>query len=307
MKNIISVIICTYNPAFDFLNKCIRSIHQAASSLTDYEILVIDNNSNPSITTFDFKPHLGLINIQIIVESQQGLTPARLRGIKESKGDFLIFVDDDNVLSNDYLICAMNIFTKYPWVGSFSGNVKLEYDNYTPPVWLTKYEGMLVKREVKNNLWGNQYFNDEIMPAGAGLCVRREVALHYLGLHESGKRKIALDRSGGSLLSGGDNDLAMCAIDIGLGIGLFKDLTLIHLIPQSRTTLNYIKNLTYGIYYSANLLRKMRNVEALKFGKLAILSHLYHLIFSKKQDREVLWSMIKAVKDSNKFISSRFE
>jgi hypothetical protein len=47
------------------------------------------------------------------------------------------------------------------------------------------------------------------MPCGAGLCVRRGVAEHYLRLHESGERTFQLDRTGDALLSGGDNDLAL--------------------------------------------------------------------------------------------------
>ena len=36
-----------------------------------------------------------------------GLTPARLRGIRESRGELLVFVDDDNVLERDYLEVAL--------------------------------------------------------------------------------------------------------------------------------------------------------------------------------------------------------
>jgi hypothetical protein len=57
------------------------------------------------------------------------------------------------------------------------------------------------------------------------------VAERYRLLHESGKRTFQLDRNGTSLLSGGDNDLAGCACDLGLGIGLIASLKLAHLIP----------------------------------------------------------------------------
>lgn len=86
--------------------------------------------------------------------------------------------------------------------------------------------GNLVIREFDHNVWSNLPRLPESMPCGAGLCVRRNVALHYLDLHESGKRSFQFDRNGTSLLSGGDNDLAACACDIGLGVGLIASLKL---------------------------------------------------------------------------------
>jgi hypothetical protein len=100
------------------------------------------------------------------------------------------------------------------------------------------------------------------MPCGAELCVRRDVALHYLHLHESGKRSFQLDRVGDSLLSGGDNDLAACACDIGLGVGLFASLKLTHLIPPERLTVDYLARLLEGIHYSSTLLDSERETRA---------------------------------------------
>ena len=38
-----------------------------------------------------------------------GLTPARLRGIRESIGDVVVFVDDDNILAANYLTTVKQI------------------------------------------------------------------------------------------------------------------------------------------------------------------------------------------------------
>ena len=73
-----------------------------------------------------------------------------------------------------------------------------------------------------------------------------------------GHRSFQLDRIGNRLLSGGDNDLAMCACDIGLGMGVFKSLQMEHLLPKARFEYKYIKSLAYNIYYSAEILKGMR-------------------------------------------------
>ena len=99
------------------------------------------------------------------------------------------------------------------------------------------------------------------MPCGAGLCVRRGVAEHYLRLHDSGERTFQLDRTGNALLSGGDNDLAACACDIGLGVGLIASLKLTHLIPPERLTMDYLARLAEGIHYSSILLDAKRGIS----------------------------------------------
>jgi hypothetical protein len=97
------------------------------------------------------------------------------------------------------------------------------------------------------------------MPCGAGLFVRKEVADYYLELNDRGKRNIQMDRSGKSFFSGGDNDLAACACDIGMGVGLFHELTLRHFIKKERMDMEYLLKLAHGISASAVVLRAFRN------------------------------------------------
>jgi len=112
-----------------------------------------------------------------------------------------------------------------------------------------------VIREFDTDVWSNMPRLAETMPCGAGLCVRRVVAQRYLALHENGDRKrFQFDRTGESLVSGGDNDLAACACELGMGVGLISALKLTHLIPPERVTLDYLAKLAEGIYFSAVIL-----------------------------------------------------
>jgi hypothetical protein len=92
------------------------------------------------------------------------------------------------------------------------------------------------------------------MPCGAGLCVRKSVAQHYVSKHEQARRRFQFDRTGDSLISGGDNDLAASACEIGLGAGLISSLRLTHLIPPERLTVEYLSRLAEGIQFSSLLL-----------------------------------------------------
>jgi len=165
----------------------------------------------------------------------------------------LIFVDDDNVLDPDFLEIALHTMEERAFLGSWSGQCRPAFEE-PPPDWTRRYWGNLVIREFDRDIWSNLPRLPDSMPCGAGLCVRREVALHYLDLHRTGKRSFHFDRRGKSLLSGGDNDLAACACDLGLGVGLLASLKLTHLIPPERLTMNYLANLAEGIHYSSTLL-----------------------------------------------------
>jgi hypothetical protein len=251
----LSVIICTHNPRRDYLERCFVGLMAQTLSMDQWEMVVVDNASEPDRAPrpdLSWHPHARLIQ-----ESTLGLTPARLCGIRESTGDVLVFVDDDNVLDADFLETTLRIAGEKPFLGSWSGQCRPGFEE-PPPEWSRRYWGNLVIREFDEDVWSNLPTLPQSMPCGAGLCVRREVAQQYLRLHELGKRSFQFDRTGDSLISGGDNDLAACACDIGLGVGLVASLKLTHLIAPERLTVEYLARLTEGIYVSAVVLAHLR-------------------------------------------------
>lgn len=300
----LSVVVCTYNPNPTNLKRCLEAILIASNSWKPTEIIIVDNNS--------MSPVQNLINewlmhdsFNVFVEPKPGLTNARLAGISQSKGGWILFVDDDNVIASSFFVELEKIIKQFPNIGCLSGQVHLEFE-INPPTKLIPYLGLLVSREIKENSWSNNYFLNDSMPSGAGLAVKRNVGNYYLQLHHTGKRPLTLDRTGDSLLSGGDNDLSLCAIDLGMGIGVFKDLHLQHLIPANRLNLNYLLKLNYWIEASAVILRKYRNLPEESNGLSSKLKTIYHLIFKNYIDRQFHWSTIagnirgkKIVKDFN--------
>lgn len=252
----LSVVLCTHNPRRDFILRCLAALRNQTLPSHRWEMLLIDNRSDELVN--------GRINVswhpqaKIIREERLGLTAARLRGIREAKGDLLVFVDDDNVLDPDFLEVAQHTMDEKPFLGSWSGQCRPEFET-APPEWTRRYWGNLVIREFDRDVWSNLPRLPESMPCGAGLCVRREVALRYFDLHESGKRPFQFDRNGKSLLSGGDNDLAACACDVGLGVGLIASLRLTHLISPDRLTEDYLVRLCEGIFSSAVVLDHLRS------------------------------------------------
>ena len=115
-----SVIICTYNPVPEIFGKCLNAILKASLLKNPDEVIIIDNNSTAPLAD---ESYIGAFikeckTSKVVVEQKQGLTNARLRGIKESSSHLLIFVDDDNIVDvvDDQLclhvqMCAVSIKT----------------------------------------------------------------------------------------------------------------------------------------------------------------------------------------------------
>lgn len=273
----LSVVICTHNPRPGYFAKCLEALRSQTLALSSWELVIVDNRSDtPLADRTDLAWHPGA---RMVREETLGLTPARLRGIRESKGDLLVFVDDDNVLDADFLETARRIMEEKPFLGSWSGQCRPWFEQ-PPPEWTRRYWGNLVIREFDKDVWSNLPRLSASMPCGAGLCVRREVAVRYRDLHESGGRSFQFDRNGKSLLSGGDNDLAACACDIGLGVALIASLNLTHLISPERLTEDYLARLSEGIHFSSTMLDAeygVRAGERTAFGRAADLLRVIRL------------------------------
>lgn len=251
MNPAVCAIICTHNARPDYFARCLTALRAQTLPPDRWDLLIVDNRSEPPVEgAVDLSWHPAA---RVVREDMLGLTPARLRGIRESCADLLVFVDDDNVLDADYLETALRLAEERRFLGAWSGHCRGEFE-YPPPQWARRYFGNLCIRNVNQDIWSNLPRLPETMPYGAGLCVRQSVAAYYVKLHEDGRRRMQMDRTGKSLLSGGDNDLAACACALGLGVGVVAALKLTHLMPRERFTVDYHTRLAYGIAYSSVIL-----------------------------------------------------
>ena len=284
-KTLLSVVICTHNPRPAWIIRVLEALRAQTLPKEHWELIAVDNRSAD--------PLEGRLDVswqpagRVIREETLGLTPARLRGIREARGDLLVFVDDDNLLDRDFLEQALRIAEERPWLGAWSGQCRPEFET-DPPEWTRRYWGSLVIRSLDRDVWSNIPRLADTMPCGAGLCVRRGVAEEYLRLHDEGVRRFQFDRTGDSLVSGGDNDLAGCACEVGLGVGLVADLKLVHLIPASRLTLEYLMRLTEGIHFSSTLLDKVWGLEPARRGAIGKLADKVRIYREKPPHREML-------------------
>lgn len=243
----LTVIVCTHNPRFDYLQRTLEGLKNQSLAQKRWELIVVDNASVPALEgVIDLSWH---VSAKVLVERNLGLTPARLCGIRQARAPLLVFVDDDNVLQPDYLETALRIADEYPFLGAWGGHIALEFET-PPPEWTRSFWPFLAERHVPRALWSNLFGSVETVPWGAGMCVRTNVGRAYVDqLAVDGLRE-RFDRRGQQLTSGGDIDLALTACDLGLGTGVFPELRLSHLIPPARLKEEYLLRLVEGTHYS---------------------------------------------------------
>lgn len=244
-----SVIICTYNPRPDYLRRVLDALNRQTLPKEHWELLVVDNASRERLAdTWDLSWHARARHIR---EDRLGLTTARLRGITEARGQFLIFLDDDNVLAPDYLEQVSALSAQYPYLGAFgSGRLEPEFEIQPPPEIRPRLP-FLALRCVASARWSNNDRDFESIPWGPGLCVSRPVADLYLQFVGSLDITTPLDRKGDALFFGGDDLFSTVAVSVGHGFGIFPQLRVTHLIPACRLNRSYFLRLIQSHAYSS--------------------------------------------------------
>ena len=100
----ISVIIPTYQPQA-YLWECLESLCRQSLSADQYELIVVLNGCDEPYHSdiVDFIAHHPDVNFQFIHTDTAGVSHARNRGMASSRGEYIAFVDDDDLVSDVYL------------------------------------------------------------------------------------------------------------------------------------------------------------------------------------------------------------
>ena len=159
----VSVIIPTYNRATK-VGKTIESV--LAQTVTDLEVIVVDDGSSDGTEkvlaeTFGDR-------IRYFAQANQGVSTARNKGIAEARGDWLAFLDSDDVWEKDKLEWQLKALGRFSKCGACYTDVRLLNHPETRTLFqmaergYLHEEGMGVNPEVLELL---------VRPGGAGMVV----------------------------------------------------------------------------------------------------------------------------------------
>ena len=123
MSRGVSIIICCYNSALR-LPETLK--HLALQQTTaSWEVIVVNNNSTDAtsqVANEEWDKSGVPAIFRIVEEPTPGLAAARNKGIVEAKYDYLIYCDDDNWLSPNYVADVYELFEKDSTIGIIGGN-----------------------------------------------------------------------------------------------------------------------------------------------------------------------------------------
>ena len=120
---ILSIIIVCYNSE-KYIEKCIEAIYKVIR--TKYEVIVVDNNSSDGSVKIlkKFK------NIRLIeLKNNFGFSKANNIALKYSRGEFILFLNDDTILLSD-VENALNLLKRHRRIGIVGAKMLDKNKNY---------------------------------------------------------------------------------------------------------------------------------------------------------------------------------
>jgi len=128
----VSIILINYNTAKYTLN-CLDSLKEHIKTTVSYEIIVVDNNSEPEDYTFLSKGLEKKPSIQLVRNSiNSGFGSGNMLGAKYAKGNYLLFINNDVILKNDVINISYTYMHNNPRVGVCTAQNFDEHNNFIP-------------------------------------------------------------------------------------------------------------------------------------------------------------------------------
>jgi glycosyltransferase involved in cell wall biosynthesis len=280
--NGVSVVVCAHNSAAR-LRPTIEAIARCRSEF-DVEVVLVDNNStdDTALRALEIWKASGNDRFAFCVvrEPLAGLANARRAGVSAARGDIIVFCDDDNWLSEDYLLHAVRIVAD-PSVGAAGGCARPTRPDRLPAWFYTFAWGFAVGVPLEKiaHLPDPPSTECEIDALwGAGLVVRRDALAALYALPHF---PALTGRNGNALLSGEDLEISACLRCAGYNLVFSTSLTFEHDLAPERLELNYAKRLfeNFGAgfaalgYYHKIIEAAERPSKALAIGVARILKH----------------------------------
>ena len=236
----LSVIICTYNRA-KYIGPLLESIVANDLSKNDYEILLVDNNCTDNThdicNTFAYA-HPDVL-FRYLTESEQGLSAARNKGIKEARGEIIVYIDDDALVDPWYLLTIVEYMSSNKNCMACGGPIYPLYETQEPD-WMTRW--------TKELLTAYMYFgNKECVYPGERYPGGGNAAYRALVFKEIGLFNTDLGRKGNNLMGSEEKDIFDKMRSRGWKPIYLPKMILHHIIPQTKLEKDYFDRLTVQI------------------------------------------------------------
>lgn len=230
--NELSVVIPTYKQKY--LRKTLDGLTLQEDK--DFDLIVIENGIKSDETKQLCGHFEDDLRIKYVFFEQPGANNARNIGVKNSNGQFIGLIDDDCIPDEDWSLKIKEKHREYPNAGVIGGKVSLRFLD-KKPLWL---EGIFRNYLAELN-WGLEDTGIENYQylVGANFSFKRQTFEEINGFNE----RVGL--KGDNLLSNDELDFITSARNKGKEIIYSPEISIKHLIPRERTSIDYLLRKSY--------------------------------------------------------------
>ncbi len=231
-----TVALCTHNHA-DRLLRTLSDLPRLKLPKAEWEFLVIDNASSDSTPKLlADNPWPDGWKVRVLREARLGLSHARNRAIAEARGEYIIFLDDDETADPDWL-CAYERLIEVQAPDAFGGRIEVLFEGERP-VWLRDellgFLGQLNRHAAIAQLTGpGESFH------GGNFGFRRELAGQVGGFDA------ALGRKGQDNTGGEEVDFYRRLLNAGYKVWWTPEAVIHHRIQAVKLDRRYFIDLHY--------------------------------------------------------------
>lgn len=130
---------------FDKTKKCVESL-MAAEQPCSTEIIILDNNSDEHTKEELLTLQENYDNLTVIFSpTNTGVSSGRNICIEESKGTFILMIDNDCIVSHNFLTSLYNVLLRNKEVGAVFGKIVVDNKVYTIGRAVVEYSGQQYK------------------------------------------------------------------------------------------------------------------------------------------------------------------
>ena len=255
----ISVVICTWNRS-----RLLRLTLEKMTQLevppgTVWEVIVVNNNCSDDTDSVlaDYRDRLPLVRL---FEPKPGKSFAGNLAVREAKGEYIIWTDDDVLVERDWLKAYMAAFAKWPQAEIFAGAIDPWFEE-TPPRWLESVFPKIAAAYAALD-YGPTGFDltFETYPYGANMALTRSAQLREPYDTRLGPRP-------NSGIRGEEMIMARRLLAAGSTGRWVPEAKVRHFIPPHRQSLRYLREYFFGSGEALGLLGRNDTGERLAFGR----------------------------------------
>lgn len=252
-----TVAIRAYNAA-ERLPKMLEALQaQTGLEAFHWEVLIVDNCSTDNTAEVVKQAQANWSRrtpLRYCLESKQGAVFARQRAMREAQGDWVGFLDDDNIPEADWVAACYAFGQENPKAGAYGSQIHGQFE-VTPPENFDRIAHFLpvIERSHPVCFTEGLYARKRVLPPGAGLVIHRQAWLDTV------PEKLFLSGPVGKGLAAKGEDIEALSHmkRAGWEIWFNPEMHINHLIPQWRFERDYLKRFFQGVglgrYYTRML------------------------------------------------------